>query len=64
MSIVAFIMLVLFVCLGVLHFYWALGRKSGLDKVIPELDGKPAMEPGAIVTVIVAIALTGFGIIA
>ncbi len=64
MSIVAFIIVGLFVCLSVLHFYWAFGGKVGVDKVVPTVDGKPMIEPGVIITVFVAVALLGFGVIA
>ena len=61
MNFVAFIVIVLFVSLSILHFYWAFGGKLGVDKAIPEIDGKPTMEPGAIITIAVAVALLGFG---
>lgn len=64
MNIMAFIVTVLFVCLSMLHFYWALGGKVGVDMAIPEVDGKPTMEPGAIITAIVAVALLGIAVIA
>ncbi len=35
MNIVSFIVTTLFVCLGILHFYWVLDGKSGLDKAYP-----------------------------
>ncbi len=63
MSIVAFVVSALFACLSALHFYWALGGKAGVDKAIPEIDGKPTMEPGATVTAAVAVALLGFAVV-
>ncbi len=64
MNVVVFLVVMLFVSLSMLHFYWAFGGKLGVDKAIPEINGKPAMEPGALITAAVAVALLGFAVIA
>jgi len=63
MSEVALIVTVIFFLLSLIHFYWASGGKIGIEKVIPEIDGNPAMTPGAIITIIVAIGLLGIALI-
>ena len=55
------LVVILLVFLGIVHFYWALGGKRGVDKAIPTIDGKPTMEPGAVVTAFVGFALIGIG---
>ena len=50
--------------IGVLHFYWALGGKIGMDIAVPTKDGNRLINPGKIATVIVGIALFGFAYIA
>lgn len=64
MSIISVIILVVFILLGMLHVYWAMGGKAGVSKVIPEVEGKPAITPGKVVTLLVAFALIGIGVVA
>ena len=64
MIIVAAIISVVFILLGVLHIYWAVGGKVGISKVIPVVEGKPAIEPGKIITLLVAFGLLGIAGIA
>ncbi|MBM9502444.1 DUF3995 domain-containing protein [Leptospira sp. 201903071] len=42
-----------------IHFYWLVGGQTGGNKVIPEVNGKPAFLPGKPATLIVAILLLG-----
>jgi hypothetical protein len=46
-----------FVSLGLLHVYWALGRGSPSAAVIPIRAGKPLFTPTPPVTLLVALAL-------
>ena len=46
-----------FVSLGLLHVYWALGRSSPSAAVIPAHAGKPLFTPTPAVTLLVALAL-------
>jgi hypothetical protein len=48
---------IIFVALGAMHLYWALGGKAGKGSVIPTRDGEPVLCPGAIGTLLVAGAL-------
>lgn len=61
MDILALTITVSFVLLGFLHFYWAVGGKAGVHKVIPTIDGKPSIEPEKIITALVGAALVGIG---
>ncbi len=61
MDILALTITVLFVLLGFFHFYWAVGGKTGVNKVIPTIDGKPSIEPGKIITALVGAAMVGVG---
>jgi len=60
---VSIILMGIFTFLGLVHFYWSLGGSLGIDKAIPEIDGKPTMNPGAIITALVGLALLTFGAI-
>lgn len=58
------ILFVIFSSLGIIHFYWLLGGKWGLEKALPtKVAGQKAMEPPKIATVIVGIGLISFGLI-
>lgn len=56
-TLLAFCISVLFLLLSAIHLYWVFGGKKGLTKVIPEIGGEPAFQPGALLTFIVAMAL-------
>jgi len=49
----------IFVFLGLLHFYWALGRAGGTGNsaAIPEIDGVPAFKPSKAATAAVGLLL-------
>ncbi|EQA54521.1 DUF3995 domain-containing protein [Leptospira kmetyi] len=47
---------ILFVLSG-LHFYWVAGGTKGKNRAIPEVQGKPAFQPGKLTTATVGILL-------
>ena len=49
----------IFVCLALVHVYWAFGGRLAGLAVIPEVRGRPAFTPSAGVTLAVAAALLG-----
>jgi hypothetical protein len=49
----------IFVFLGLLHFYWAVGGRSGKSAAIPEIDGVPAFRPSKAAMAVVGLALLG-----
>lgn len=55
---VVFVLVAIFLCLALLHFYWVFGGRMGLCAAIPEIDGKPAFQPSVAATLVVAIGLT------
>lgn len=63
MVILAGITVGIFIALSVVHFYWAFGGKRGFKKSIPTVNGRPTLNPGPIITIIVALGLFGFGVI-
>ncbi|TGK44640.1 DUF3995 domain-containing protein [Leptospira andrefontaineae] len=50
--------------LSALHVYWAFGGKLTSITVIPETNGKPTFVPSRGLTLLVALALFGFGAVA
>ncbi|TGL35072.1 DUF3995 domain-containing protein [Leptospira koniambonensis] len=50
--------------LSALHIYWAFGGKLTSVTVIPETNGKPTFIPSKGLTLLVALALFGFGTVA
>ncbi|TGL59033.1 DUF3995 domain-containing protein [Leptospira sarikeiensis] len=50
--------------LSALHVYWAFGGKIGFLDALPEIEGKPSFMPSTGLTLLVALALLGFGILA
>lgn len=46
-----------FVGLGCLHIYWALGGSLGGSAAVPQVNGTPAFKPSATATYLVAFAL-------
>jgi len=64
MSILNILVIILFCLLGAIHIYWAIGGKTGVEKAIPTtVDGKPTMEPGTIITILVGLSLFTIGLI-
>lgn len=57
MEIVAFSVVATFLCLSLVHFYWAFGGRIGVAAAIPERDGKPAFQPSTLATLAVAVGL-------
>jgi len=64
MSVISILTIVALSLIGLLHFYWALGGVIGITIAIPTEDGKPLINPGKVVTVIVGVVLFGFAFIA
>lgn len=48
---------IVFVGLGLWHFYWALGGGAVKNVAIPEVEGKLAFNPSAAVTAVVGLVL-------
>ena len=56
---------ILLIAIALLHFYWALGYKWGLDKAIPTgIKGQKTLNPPKILTALVGIFLLGFAYVA
>ena len=60
----AFILLTIFLFLGSLHVYWAMGGKWAVRAAVPEVKGKAAFTPPPFLTMVVAVGLFGFGVLA
>lgn len=56
-TILAFLLIAVFLTLSLWHVYWLLGGLVGSDAAIPEVDGKPVFQPSVVATFIVAVAL-------
>ncbi len=56
-TIISVSLIAVFACLSLLHFYWLSGGRVGILAAIPEIDGKPAFQPSALATLVVAIGL-------
>jgi len=55
--ILTFILLIL----ALIHFYWALGGKFGLDKALPtDTEGNRLLNPSTLMTYVVGFILLGF----
>lgn len=62
-KVIAAVLFLIFLFLSLIHFYWAFGGKWATQGVYPRPDDKtPPRNPGIIATLLVAIALFGFGI--
>jgi hypothetical protein len=49
------------ILLALIHFYWALGGKFGLDKALPtDTEGNRLLNPSKIMTFVVGLILLGF----
>lgn len=64
MTIITILAILALSLIGLLHFYWALGGKIGIDIAIPTENDKPLFNPGKVATVMVGIALVGFALVA
>jgi hypothetical protein len=54
---IAKLLIVIFVLIGILHLYWAVGKRVGESAVVPSVDGKPLFQPSRWATAGVAGAL-------
>ena len=57
MPVLSVTLCIIFITLGLWHFYWAIGGSLGRNAAIPEIDGRPAFTPKALVTVLIGVAL-------
>jgi len=49
------------ILLALIHFYWALGGKFGLDKALPtDTEGNRLLNPSKIMTFVIGLILLGF----
>lgn len=49
------------ILLALIHFYWALGGKFGLDKALPtDTEGNRLLNPSKFMTFVVGLILLGF----
>jgi len=63
-TILSTILFVIFTSLGFIHFYWLLGGKWGLEKVIPTKDNQTNMPSiPKFATLIVGLVLVSFGLL-
>ena len=63
MHLLALITIITLIIAGLFHFYWAFGGKFGLDRAIPTKDGKPLLNPGKFLTIIVGLIILGFALV-
>jgi len=55
---------VVLITISLLHFYWALGGKSGFKNAIPTTkDGRAVLQPGKIACTVVALTLAVFAVL-
>lgn len=57
MAVLSVILCIIFITLGLWHFYWAIGGSLGRNAAIPEINGRPAFTPKALLTALIGIAL-------
>lgn len=61
--ILSILLTLTFTLLGILHFYWAFGGKSGFDSSLPTNDdGERVLNPSKFDTIIVGLGLILFSI--
>jgi hypothetical protein len=53
----AIVSVTLLVLIAATHVYWALGGRAGMSAAIPERNGRPVFQPGAVTPLFVAVAL-------
>jgi Protein of unknown function (DUF3995) len=60
-TILAIILILIFVAIAAVHFYWAFGGKKWANAALPTADGStPVFKPGILETLVVAIGFLGF----
>lgn len=64
MTVLTIVAVFLLTAIGALHIYWAFGGTAGLERAIPTRNGEPLIRPGRVLTLLVGIALIGFGVVA
>ena len=63
MFLIALVTITTLIIAGLFHFYWAFGGKVGLNRAIPTKDGKPLLNPGKFLTLLVGLTILGFALI-
>lgn len=56
-NITSVVLVVVFVGLGLLHLYWALGGRSGRSAAVPSLNGEALFRPSPLGTLLVSASL-------
>lgn len=64
MIVVSSVFAFVFAALSALHVYWAVGGQAGLGNAVPSIADKPAFQPGALLTMVVAGVLLGCAYVA
>ena len=64
MNIVIFMAIAILIVIALIHFYWALGGKKGLNVALPTKNGKSVITPGKLLTFTVGIGLILFAYVA
>ena len=64
MKIIALFLILILIIISLIHFYWAVGGKVSIDKVIPIKDGKPMFKPSGFMTFLIGIIFIGFAFVA
>jgi len=60
MIYISMIAITVLIFISSLHLYWVFGGSFALNKVLPTKDGKRLINPGKILTTLVALVLMGF----
>ena len=59
------ILTLILIVLALIHFYWALGGKYGLDRALPtDVNGKRLLNPSTFMTYIMGVILLSFAYVA
>lgn len=56
-TIIPCLLIAVFAGLALIHIYWLFSGRAGQLAAIPEVDGKPVVQPSAAATLVVAIGL-------
>ncbi|MDX2471737.1 MAG: DUF3995 domain-containing protein [SAR324 cluster bacterium] len=61
-AILFYLVPAIFVIVGLVHFYWAVGGKKFVSSTIPEKNGKPLFQPTFTITAIMGLAFFAFAV--
>jgi glucan phosphoethanolaminetransferase (alkaline phosphatase superfamily) len=60
-TVLAIILIIIFLCIAAVHFYWAFGGKKWVNAALPTADGStPVFKPRMLETLVVAMGFLGF----